>query len=188
MTVRSALRAAHSGAPLGGSELDLAMPELYSRETAEEIVPAIMERQERWCDGAHTVQCSKRAGKRSSRSRTWAQPACATIAYDTARWSPSGGSQDPGVPRIRSDAACPHRRRRCAMPACKPPWAASPPARVRACLVRCCKPASGVQYCTWCCVQKRPQAVCSAMRATCRRARKRHAPLPRPCDACGRSR
>ena len=45
MAARSALRAAHSGAPLGGSELDLAMPELYSRETAEEIVPAIMERQ-----------------------------------------------------------------------------------------------------------------------------------------------
>ena len=45
MTARSALRAAHSGAPLGASEVDLAMPELYSRETAEEIVPAIMERQ-----------------------------------------------------------------------------------------------------------------------------------------------
>ena len=45
MTARSALRAAHSGTPLGSSEIDLAMPELYSRETAEEIVPAIMERQ-----------------------------------------------------------------------------------------------------------------------------------------------
>ena len=45
MTARSALRAAHSGTPLGASEVDLAMPELYSRETAEEIVPAIMERQ-----------------------------------------------------------------------------------------------------------------------------------------------
>ena len=45
MAARSALHAARSGSRLDGSELELAMPELYSRETAEEIVPAIMERQ-----------------------------------------------------------------------------------------------------------------------------------------------
>ena len=45
MAARSALHAARSGSRLDGSELELAMPELYSRETAEEIVPEIMERQ-----------------------------------------------------------------------------------------------------------------------------------------------
>jgi hypothetical protein len=108
------------------------------------------------------AQCSKRASKRSGRFRTRAQPACA----DRIRYSPWVAERRiPGSrnPHIRSDAACPHRRRRCAMPACKPPWAISPPARVRACLVQCCKSASDTQYCTWCYVLMRPQAACSAV-------------------------
>ena len=47
VVAQGALRAARGGtsAPHEGGEHELAMPELYSRETAEEIVPAIMERQ-----------------------------------------------------------------------------------------------------------------------------------------------
>jgi hypothetical protein len=41
----AALRASHGGDPTAATEHEFSMPELYSAETAEEIVPAIMERQ-----------------------------------------------------------------------------------------------------------------------------------------------